>query len=304
MERKKIVVHNGGFHTDDVFATEVALRYFEKEGVQRDVVDVIRTRDKNIIEKGDIILDVGGVLDPDLFRFDHHQEGGAGNRENGIPYAAFGLVWKYLGPKLGISEFCLRYIDEKLIQTIDALDNGVDIFGPPEVDIPHRYTLQSALTSLHPTWDESNYSIDDAFKRALTLAHLLLERELCHAASEEQGQVLVHEQYQLTQHQYPELLILDNHYPYTQAVESMPEVKFVVKPSEDGETWKARAVRLKRNGFNARKLFPEQWAGKTGDELVGMTGVSDALFVHNKRFIAVAKSKEGAIALAEKSLSH
>jgi uncharacterized UPF0160 family protein len=303
MERKKIVVHNGGFHADDIFATEVALRFFEKEGVSREAVEIIRTRDKDVIDKGDIVLDVGGVLDPLSFRFDHHQEGGAGLRKNGIPYAAFGLAWKYLGPKLRLSEFSLRYIDEKLVQSIDASDNGIDIFGTPEIDIPNRYTLQSALVSLQPTWDETNYTIDNAFKKALTFANILLEREIIHATSEERSQLIVREQYELTKYTNPELLVLDNHYSYSQAVESMPEVKFVVKPSEDGETWKARSVRHSRNGFNARKLFPEEWAGKANEELINVTGIPDAVFVHNKRFIAVAKTKEGAMALAEKSLN-
>jgi uncharacterized UPF0160 family protein len=303
MKSKKIIIHNGGFHADDVFATEVALRYLEKQGVSRGMVEVIRTRDTDIIEAGDIVLDVGGVLDPESFRFDHHQEGGAGVRGNGVPYAAFGLAWKHLGPKIGVSEFSLRYIDEKLVQTIDAFDNGVDIFGTPEIEIPNRYTLQSVFVSLHPSWDEKSYTIDDAFKQALIFAHTIFEREICHASSEEKGQVVVREQYELTKYSNPQLLILDNHYPYNQAVESMPDVKFVVKPSENGETWNARTVRIKRSGFNARRLFPQEWAGKTREELVRLTGVPDVVFVHNKRFIAVAKSKEGAMALAQKGLS-
>lgn len=34
---------------------------------------VIRTRDEREIAKADIAIDVGGVFDPDRFRFDHHQ---------------------------------------------------------------------------------------------------------------------------------------------------------------------------------------------------------------------------------------
>jgi len=51
--------------------------------------------------------------------------------------------------------------------------------------------------------------------------------------------------------------------------------------------------------FENRKSFPESWAGKRGNELVLATGVSDAIFCHRGRFLTVAGSKEGALALAE-----
>ena len=43
------------------------------------------------MDSADIVIDVGGQYDPDAGRFDHHQRGGAGERENGIPYSSFGL---------------------------------------------------------------------------------------------------------------------------------------------------------------------------------------------------------------------
>jgi uncharacterized UPF0160 family protein len=39
------------------------------------------------------------------------------------------------------------------------------------------------------------------------------------------------------------------------------------------------------------------------EELAQVTGVADAVFCHNKLFMAVAKSKEGAIKLAELALA-
>jgi len=302
MNMKKIVVHSGGFHADDLFATATTLLYLEKEGYSREQVEIIRTRDKGIIETADFVLDVGGVFDEATFRFDHHQEFGAGERENGIPYASFGLVWHSLGPKLGLSEYVLTYVDERMVQTIDALDNGVDVFGESAALIPHVYILQSAIRALHPTWNEENYSLNDAFFKALEIARTLLDREIRNAVSEEEGREIIRNQYELTRDSMPELLVLDGHYPYGSSVESMPEVRFVVKPSEDGQTWKVRTVRKGRKSFEARTLFPESWAGKRDEELAEITGVPGAVFVHNKRFIAVAKTKEGALELAKKAL--
>ena len=51
-----------------------------------------------------------------------------------------------------------------------------------------------------------------------------------------------------------------------------------------------------------RRDLPEGWAGLRDKELARVTGVSDAVFAHRNRFMAVAKSKEGAIALAKLAL--
>src|SRR3989344_2675707 len=89
--KKLIVVHDGGFHADDVFSVAALLLYLSGDA------KVVRTRDPRIIESGDFVVDVGGVYDAERNRLDHHQTGGAGARTNGIPYAAFGLVWKKFG---------------------------------------------------------------------------------------------------------------------------------------------------------------------------------------------------------------
>jgi uncharacterized UPF0160 family protein len=49
--------------------------------------------------------------------------------------------------------------------------------------------------------------------------------------------------------------------------------------------------------------LPLEWAGKSGDELIQITGVTDAIFCHRERFIAVAESKEGAVKLAHLALA-
>jgi len=81
MNEVTIATHNGNFHADDVFSV-AALKCIYPS------IKLIRTRDLELIGQADIVLDVGGVYDPDAGRFDHHQRGGAGERENGIPYSS------------------------------------------------------------------------------------------------------------------------------------------------------------------------------------------------------------------------
>jgi uncharacterized UPF0160 family protein len=92
--RKKIriVTHDGNFHADDVFACATLSLWAKKQGY--DCV-ITRTREAHIVAKADIVVDVGMEYDPQRGRFDHHQRGGAGTHENGVPYASFGLVWKH-----------------------------------------------------------------------------------------------------------------------------------------------------------------------------------------------------------------
>ena len=85
-----IATHNGNFHADDVFSIAALKNIFP-------AFNLVRTRDLEVIGKADVVIDVGGIYDPETGRFDHHQRGGAGERENGIPYSSFGLVWKKYG---------------------------------------------------------------------------------------------------------------------------------------------------------------------------------------------------------------
>ena len=75
--------------------------------------------------------------------------------------------------------------------------------------------------------------------------------------------------------------------------------KHIVSEIEENKSWRIKSVGLNGHQFKNKIYFPESWAGKTGMELANITGVDDALFCHNQRFMAVAKTKEGAIKLAQ-----
>ncbi len=64
----------------------------------------------------------GIVYDIGFGMFDHHQEPREMYRANGVPYAAFGLLWRVLGPGL-VGERQARLIDENFIQPLDLNDN-------------------------------------------------------------------------------------------------------------------------------------------------------------------------------------
>ena len=76
----------------------------------------------------------------------------------------------------------------------------------------------------------------------------------------------------------------------------------MIYPKENNDEWCVKAVREKGKEFENRKDFPKAWAGLRDEEFQKITGVSDAVFCHRALFMAVAKSKDGAIALAKQAL--
>ncbi len=80
------------------------------------------------------------------------------------------------------------------------------------------------------------------------------------------------------------------------------EPLYAIRNHESSNVWQAVCVVDDIRAFKTRKDFPAAWAGKSGEALVALTGVRDAIFCPNKLFLAVAGSKEGALALAKLAL--
>lgn len=290
----KIITHSGNFHPDEVLAVSALRMLFPKEEME-----IIRTRDLKIIEgkaPEDIVLDVGMKYIPEENRFDHHQEGGAGKRENGIPYASFGLIWKEYGERIAGSKRAADTIEEKLVLTIDAGDNGIDTYQKANKQFK-PYLLEGALISFLPTWQEKDMDIDGAFMNAVALGQVILKREIAKAKAFIDGETEVEKAYAAAEDK--RIIMLNNTYSWRDVLTRYPEPLFVIMNDGKQTTWAVSAIRKDGVSFQSRKLFPESWAGKTGSVLAEVTGVHDANFCHNGRFIAVANSKEGALALAK-----
>ena len=288
-KKKILVTHNGAFHADDLFAT-ATISILNKGNIK-----VIRTRDPKVIESADYVFDVGGIYDPEKNLFDHHQKGGAGSRPSGTPYASFGLVWKTYGEQLCGSKEVANKIDEKIVQSIDANDNGINLFDAKGDIAP--YTLQDILFDFRPSWKEEQ-DYDKGFFELVPFVTRILSREIIKIKDELEASSIVKKAYDEAKDK--RVIILDGNYPWGETLSLYEEPLYVISSKSD--MWRAEAVRKDKNNFEVRKAFPESWAGKRDEELVKETGVADAVFCHNGRFLVVAKSKEGIVALAEKAL--
>lgn len=288
----KIVTHSGRFHVDDVFAVATALLVYPDS-------EVIRTRDEKIIESSDIVIDVGFVYDPKRKRFDHHQRGGAGGRENGIPYSSFGLVWKEWGKELSGEEES-QIIDQKLVCPIDANDNGISV-GESKFPGIREYTIYDVITSYSDEADFSEEVLLQKFLEAVSIAQSILKREITLARKEIADTKEVESLVKSSTDK--NIIVLNKSLLWVRALSTELEVTYVVYPRKDN-TWGAQTVSqdILNNFFKAKKPFPQSWGGKTNDELAKISGVKDAIFCHSKLFLCVARSKEGALMLAKKAL--
>lgn len=298
MENKKItiVTHSGSFHTDDVFAVATLQLLLE----EKNDITVIRTRDKKIIETADYVVDVGEVYDPNQNRFDHHQWGGAGERGNGIPYASFGLVWKEYGESVCGSKDVAQEIDQRLVQPIDAMDNGIS-FMKSEKEGLYAYDIKDFVSVYRPTWSEGESLLEENFKYLTGVFNKLLRRQIFALKDIRESENQVSKI--ISKNEGKTLLILDKPYEYDRVVSSNDYILLVVYPKRQDGTWSVKTVRTDLRSYNDRISLPEHWAGKRDEELQKITGVEDAIFCHTGRFIAVAGSKEGAIKLAELALA-
>jgi uncharacterized UPF0160 family protein len=283
----KIVTHSGSFHQDELFAVATLLFIYPD-------AEVKRTRDDAEIASADIAVDVSGKNDPEKERFDHHQEGGAGKRENGIPYASFGLVWKKYGAIICKSPKAADLVDKKMVQPIDGADSGYMLYKPTHREVS-PYLFDNVLNALTPTWRDKE-TVDDTFFELLSFAQLILKKEI------EKAQYFF-EDIEAVKRAYKEapdkqIIVLEHSYPWKSILSNQKEPMFVVHPDQNTGEWVIACVRRNPRAHEYRKMLPASWAGKKKQALAETTGVPDAEFCHNKRFIAKAWSKEGAIAMA------
>ena len=295
LKSKKIVaVHDGSFHPDDVFA--VALLSILNDGN----IKVIRTRDEIIYAKADYVVDVGLEYNPAQNKFDHHQEGNAGFRDNKISYSSFGLLWKEYGEKVCGSKKVADILDKKLVEIIDADDCGVELCQEVITGVK-PFMLTDVIYSMRPTWKENQSEIDIIFLEAVNFAKKVLVREIKIALDNMAAESLMDEVYKNSVNK--SIVVLDEKYLPINLLCNYPEPLFMVYKDKAGDGWRVTIVRKSEQSYEPRKNLPELWWGKTGKELAGVTGVADSTFCRNGGIYAGAGSKEGAVKLAGAALA-
>jgi len=288
MSEITVVTHSGNFHADDVFSIAVLKHVLPS-------FKLVRTRDKALIESADIVVDVGGEYNPDTGRFDHHQRGGAGERENGTPYSSFGLIWKKYGLALcDNNQAVADRVDSGLVSNIDAIDCGY-VKGVVE-----GITLSQTLSMFNPTWEEEG-NFDECFNEAVDFAARLLTRFIASAHGSVNAKAIVAKAIENAED--ARVIVLEKYTPWKKTVHILSsDALFMVYPSHSGQ-WILQTVPVEPGSFEDRKSLPKAWAGLSDEEFQAETGLDDAVFCHNGLFIAGTKSFESTMKLAEVALA-
>ncbi len=284
-----IVTHNGSFHADDVFAVAIMRVMFPD-------ARIVRTRNEELIRKADFRVDVGFRNDPETNDFDHHQEEGAGKRDNGVPYAACGLVWKHFGEKVCGSRSVADDVDARLIQPIDAIDSGVS-FPPIEGTSIVPFTVSDVVELMNLTWLEKT-SVDDRFLEAVDYASLILRREIAHAKAREESKKIVDKA--LADSTDSPVVELPHYCPWKHVLCATDKL-FVIFPTLGG-LWTLYSIPKSEGSFENKRLLPAAWAGKTNGNFEKASGVKDVVFCHKSLFIATAKTREAILKLVDIAL--
>ncbi|SFV15882.1 MYG1 family protein [Pseudoduganella namucuonensis] len=307
-----IVTHSGKFHADDAWAVAALKILFPQ-------AEVVRTRDPAQVEAADFAVDVGGIWDAPSGRFDHHQKGFAGARQSGVPYASAGLVWREYGARcvIALAEAHTGHrlseakavemayaIDADIVQYLDLSDVGA------AKNAPGGYGLSAVVSGFNPNWlDEQRLGYgeaDAAFRLSQFLRAVeLLTDIMANAVKYRVGALLSVEQ--VRQGELLEegrvLFLKNGAIPWTQVVrKEMPKVLFVISHNIAEQRYMIHTVPVSPDSFTARADLPAAWAGLRDAQLAAVTGVADAGFCHNGRFIAAAKSYEGIRTMASLAL--
>ena len=283
------ITHPGKFHADDVFATILLELYFG-------TVYVIRTQDiPKDLPDNVIVYDIG------YGEFDHHQYGGNGVRENGVPYATFGLIWKKFGPEIvrrtGTKEpeLVWEWIDHELVQPVDATDCG----EMPRTVYPAKpFTVSTVIGNFNPNWNSSKNE-NTAFLEACDFARIIFKNALQEALSKVAGKDIVEK---AIEDSHNHIMVLPKQVPWKEWFfnsenQKTKDIWFLVYPSRRGG-YNFQCVPTKLGEGDQRKAVPKSWRGIPTEDLRKVTGVTDAKFVHSTGFIGGAESLNGAIKMA------
>lgn len=296
--------------------------------------EIIRTRDPELLNKCDIVVDVGAVYDPDTKRFDHHQRSFTHTfsslnpqKKWNIRLSSAGLVYVHFGKQV-LGELVKKITqkdektDDKLIDVlydkmyenfvleIDAIDNGVEIAQTKAYNI--NTNLSSRVGHLNPDWNEPDKDENAQFKLALNLVGNEFTDKLRYYVNSwypARDIVVKAIQNRFNIHASGSILVIEPFAPWKSHLFDLEkelnlnnqELKYVMYQDKD-KSWRIQCIPLEENSFKNRLSLPSEWCGLRDAELSKLVQIEDCIFVHASGFIGGNKTYEGALKMLQYAL--
>ena len=217
--------------------------------------------------------------------FDHHQKNRNGKRKNGIYYSSIGLLWRKFGKEylkqLEVKNIdkTFEYIDQELIQYIDATDNM-------QLEYLENKIMPDFIKLCNPEWNE-NIAEDEAFINALKLADEFWKIYIKHAIAEVEAIEIILERIDNCKESY---LIFNVEMPYRKAMKYIKndKVKYIIFKS-------------RREGYDIRTLidsckFNDAISHSMNINIAKkITGINDLIYVDVHGKLCCTKTLESAI---------
>ncbi len=308
-----IQTHNGKFHCDEVGAISILVNCHKDYQIR-----IIRSRDPELMVKADILVDVGGIYDDNIRRYDHHQKEckETFTPESKIPLSSIGMVWKHYG-KSFLSLFLSHndydtdeiHIDNlyneiyfKLIQEIDAHDNGIQSVEGGTKNFNHYLILSQIISSCNTPNVKDDEAQQTAFYKAMELFNTCFEIKLSEIVRQYFEYITSYDKVKSIydcMRPEDEYIYIDSDIPLVYRalnnIDPNNRVKFLIFNNDNEYSVKTRSQ--KENFYKPIvPLIPD----------ISNTDIdsNDIIFIHKARFLGKTKSLDSAIRLVELSLQN
>lgn len=329
-----IGTHSGIFHCDEVLACYMLTQLDEFKDHK-----IVRSRDNNVLATCDIVVDVGGVFDPDNKKFDHHQASfqetfnslrpkSPSKNGGNIRLSSAGLIYVYYGEKviaallkkrkdMTLDATVLSSVHMKLyesfIEEIDGIDNGV-----PQFDGEPKYSINTHLSNrvkrFNPDWND-DLSADEIMARFMEAKEYVgkefEEKLMGYVTSWMPARTIVENAVnsRFDVHASGEIIELSRFCPWQDHLREIEcerngeiDIKYVLFSGSGVNDFRVQCVPVAAGSFVCRRFLKKSWLGVRDDELEKVSGISGAVFVHSTGFIGGCKSRDGALKMAINSL--
>lgn len=199
------------------------------------------------------------------------------------------------------------------VEEIDAIDNGVQMFGDIEPKYQISTNLSARVAHLNAPWYEENTdeTAFTGFLKAMQLVGTEFYDRIFHCAlswwpGRDIVQKAIKNRYDV--HDSGMILELERFCPWNEHYFELeaelnldPQPLYVIFP-DSSKGFRVRAIPVNSTSFLLRKALPENLRGLRDGDLVKLTGIPSIMFVHMSGFIGGAQTREDAVKLAELAL--